>query len=657
MAKVSHGTSDFYDQVSDSILAHEKDWSATDPRNIATVLYSLALAEEASQHDAAFRRLASVVCARRGEFMVQGLTNAVWSYATACYAEPMWFSVVADDILQRRAEEFEALDVANCLWSFASVAFTASPNTISHLKNLGSNILSDFTAQNLAISLWSLAALEWRDETFFSAAADHFVQRLSECKAQELNNALWACATAGVRLPWLFVKAANHAMSIGLEDFKMHELSIMLWAHGTAGVCNHAFFDKVVDEVLHNRGINSCTPREVANSAWAYSTIIGRCHMPWMTAVASFSCQHISEFDMQGLGNVLWAFANVAIFSEPLLRVACVETSSRLISMPAESEHNVAQVLSAARSAGYIDVALLENAAALFTSPKTEIGARELLILCNAALPASNKMASHSWDSLEMKLRKEVLEPLIDAIPPREVCGEAAWAKMENCVAGLDLDHLGVFYTAKFLKEVGAVASVKIAGEDRDTEAWIHTAATSCNAERERAVRESHNETAPAQQQKLGRQLDKVNKREIVAWFSYEVEFPSGERRQEAGRAISWRLDAEERAAMGVASPWLRPLTTRSRVAPTLIGEHDRSGHAERCALVEVASGWLEALGVDRAKAAALEGSMCLYVTHFPCISCSCVIAQFSRLFPRLQLHVAFADARNASSKNVDLLQ
>ena len=60
-------------------------------------------------------------------------------------------------------------------------------------------------------------------------------------------------------------------------------------------------------KILYMSGIASCTPREVANSAWAYSTIIGLAHAPWLTAVSSHACERIAEFDMQCVGNVLWS--------------------------------------------------------------------------------------------------------------------------------------------------------------------------------------------------------------------------------------------------------------------------------------------------------------------------------------------------------------
>lgn len=640
LAKVSQGEQDFYDRVGNAIVSKRSEWRHSDTRNIATLLYSLALAEQAGSHDAAFRDLASAVCLRTREFSVQGLTNAVWAYATALYVEPSWFSCVSEEILRRRGEDFEALDVANSLWAFAAVLH--QDMAVPRLITLGNGMLSEFSVQNLAITAWSLAALEMRND-FFQKAADPFVQRLTECKTQELNNMLWSYATVSVRLPWLFLKSANHAMCLGLEAFKTHELSIMLWAHGTAGVCNHGFFDAVLNELVFGRGTESCAPREIANSAWAYSSIIGRCHWPFMSAVAQYATRRVQDFDMQGIGNVLWSFANVAAYSPELLRCLATETAHRC--GRDEAPHNVAQVLSAMLVAPRErleawELHLCEAATQLFLAKGFgEIGAREFLILGNAALP----MAEHlkDWKRLESLLEERIFRPLADAIS--SVPGPNSWARVEACLSELDVDHLGAGFTGIFLKRLG-LSSVHACGGPAG---WIQDGAQACALERERAIQAGVDEDAPAEQQKLVRQLDKVNKREIVAWVRYQVNHPESKR--EPGRAFSWRLESE--MVTRRFDEHLRPIITKSRIAPNMVGQHDRSGHAERCALLHVTH---ELLGMNPDIASEIRGDLQLYITHYPCISCVCIIAQFIRLFPGLSMELAYADGRTINTQRLE---
>ena len=166
-------------------------------------------------------------------------------------------------------------------------------------------------------------------------------------------------------------------------------------------------------------------------------------------------------------------------------------------------------------------------------------------------------------------LRSRVLAPLLGALPRRTEAGalgrreehEAAWAAFDACVSGLDLDHLGVFYTAALLLEAGVAAAVDVTDVACDVledvglplrrAAWAAAAARQCAEERARAVgRAAGADGAP----RLSRQLDKVNKREVVAWVSFDVALRSAgsgvpERRAEAGRAYGWRPEIEERLA------------------------------------------------------------------------------------------------------------
>lgn len=674
MAKVGHGTPQFYQAVADAVVEKKPAWKVSDARNIATLVYALALAEQAVPNEHAFRILADAADIRLCDFMVQGLTNLVWGYATAAFTEQRWFTGVGDELLRRDTREFEPLDVANCLWAFAAVMCPQTP-AISRLKDIGSDILTEFTGQNLAISMWSFATLFVRDGPWFERAADCFLLQLSESKSQELNNTLWACATAGVRLPWLFIKVSDYAVShIGLSEFKMHELSIMMWAHGTAGVCNHPFFDAIIDDALDRRGISECAPREIANMTWAYSTIIGRSNPRWFNAVASYSVNHMCEFDMQGIGNVVWAFANVGVIDAPLFTSASDETANRCTNALVEHfsagmdvhshqegpvaavVHNVSQVLAAMHAAGIDNMRLLEAATRAFLLEGSDSSARELLILANAVQSSRIRgCQSTEWMvQLDARLWDQVLQPLFVAASRPQLGGEfgsfasalRVWEALAAVVARLDIEHLGVHFTARFLKETGLAPQVSVIGSaryDASTPAWAERAAAVCAEERGRVA----SEAIGTQSAKLARQLEKVNKRDIAACISYDVQVIVASGKVdlcEKNQFFSWREDLEDDCTRHVAC--LHPISTTSRVSAALSGDHDRSGHAERGALLEVVERWSQySEGTDLPS---VTGNMQIYVTHFPCISCLGVLAQFSRIFPRVVLTVSFADGRVA---------
>lgn len=70
-----------------------------------------------------------------------------------------------------------------------------------------------------------------------------------------------------------------------------------------------------------------------------------------------------------------------------------------------------------------------------------------------------------------------------------------------------------------------------------------------------------------------------------------------------------------------------------------------RDDHAERAALLSVASTAVNACRSGTAALLSVTGSVRLYVSHFPCLSCVAVLGQFSRLAPLLKLEAAYDNA------------
>ena len=83
-----------------------------------------------------------------------------------------------------------------------------------------------------------------------------------------------------------------------------------------------------------------------------------------------------------------------------------------------------------------------------------------------------------------------------------------------------------------------------------------------------------------------------------------------------------------------------------------VFAQHDRSNHAERQALIKVIARVQEASGAKtdaefEAECAEVTGTVRLYASHTPCISCMACFCQFQRLFPKVKLCVDFDDWRD----------
>jgi len=83
-----------------------------------------------------------------------------------------------------------------------------------------------------------------------------------------------------------------------------------------------------------------------------------------------------------------------------------------------------------------------------------------------------------------------------------------------------------------------------------------------------------------------------------------------------------------------------------------VFAQHDRSNHAERQALIKVIARVQEASGAQNdsefeRECAEVTGTVRLYASHTPCISCMACFCQFQRLFPKVKLCVDFDDWRD----------
>ena len=116
----------------------------------------------------------------------------------------------------------------------------------------------------------------------------------------------------------------------------------------------------------------------------------------------------------------------------------------------------------------------------------------------------------------------------------------------------------------------------------------------------------------------------------LVVWCSYEIYDESGLVCENKGKLFfAAKTDATEvDSARGLSELLLA----------SVFVEHDRSMHAERHALLEVAN------LVERMGSRDVHGNVRLYAVHTPCISCLAVFCQFRSLFPQVVLHVQFDD-------------
>jgi len=78
-------------------------------------------------------------------------------------------------------------------------------------------------------------------------------------------------------------------------------------------------------EILEGHAATSDDPRCLANSAWAFATLL-YANQPLLTSISAAAMPPISQFCPQGLANIAWSWSTLALSDKPLL--AAISASS-----------------------------------------------------------------------------------------------------------------------------------------------------------------------------------------------------------------------------------------------------------------------------------------------------------------------------------------
>ncbi|CAK9090545.1 unnamed protein product [Durusdinium trenchii] len=188
--------------------------------------------------------------------------------------------------------------------------------------------------------------------------------------------------------------------------------------------------------------------------------------------------------------------------------------------------------------------------------------------------------------------------------------------------------------------------------------------------ERQKRLREAHGEpvrSAEKKEEKEEKQEKKVEKEKVAKVQnvtkapSTEAEPPKPaetappeerEARTSAPEPREPREPREPQRQRPKRDPRKPKLRAPGSYVLPVFAQHDRSNHAERQALIKVIARVQEASGAQtdaefEAECAEVTGTVRLYASHTPCISCMACFCQFQRLFPKVKLCVDFDDWRD----------
>jgi hypothetical protein len=334
------------------------------PKELATIISSLAKILQAVQHQASYKQksashqafgnillddnsnpnpqifdpLAQESQSTIHKFDARCLSNLAHAHASLLYNPKLQNGYLFDSVAQAalpQISHYNSQGVANTLWSFAKLGVCHS----QLFQQMGdfvifSGLLDSFKPRELSITLWSFATVKEEHKVLFQKAGDAVFTTidLNEFQPQELSNIVWAYANMGLVHPKLFDAIGDHISTLSnLNSFAPQALSITVRSFASSGHCHPALFRKVAQEIVMKRGdLHSFASQALANTVWAYATL----NEPYTelferVAHAIIDQGRLKKLNPQEMSITIWSFATAGMEHNTLFQMVGDEIASR----------------------------------------------------------------------------------------------------------------------------------------------------------------------------------------------------------------------------------------------------------------------------------------------------------------------------------------
>lgn len=550
-------------------------------------------------------------------------------------------------VFERYGSGFDGVNYSTALTrlaKFAAAGVRADAARLQHLRAAAGARLDAFAMRNVCSIAWSLGKLGIRDQPMLAAVAGLVTERFRLLSPKDVGIVAWGFASTRYRhTPSL---SAIGAMAIEHRELlEPAELANVVWGFATLQFRQGQVMHKLAS--VFTEAADAYQAKEMANVLWSYSSLSyrddheTRTDSPLFTKVGDLLAKRIEDFDAQGLTNLVWSYANILHKAPSSLMQGCACRIDRVWAELKPQE--VANALWVFERLG--DPALASVAAARMERHELSLDSwsgeqlSKLVASLELQLPGSlaTGLARAAFEARLLNPVCEFLGSLGPSVSRQEYVQK---------LRAFELFHLGPTSTPRALAALNLVfldVAEEAAFRERAIEALLQFYLFKANA---LAVREVAMLTG-----------GQTTSRWIAAEVEYDLRGPRGNR---AGH-LTLGVGASERpgrvlpdfgdltaalrdSSASVAAEWLWSVT--------LAGDVGRSSHCEYVALAEhVVDCELRALGLGSSPRVSPEaeftGEVRLFTTHYPCLSCVGVLAQFRARFPYIKVSVSFLEWRD----------
>ena len=177
------------------------------------------------------------------------------------------------DLALSQIGSFGAQAVSNTMYSLSKLpkmGFRTNPELFTALTLHGSQLLQEFTPQQLSNTIWALATLSHHDNGFTADLISAARRKLPVFIPQNFSNTIWALATLGHHHDGFTAALISEAQG-QLPLFNPQNLANTIWALATLGHHDDGFTAALISEARAK--LSSFKPQELANTIWALATL------------------------------------------------------------------------------------------------------------------------------------------------------------------------------------------------------------------------------------------------------------------------------------------------------------------------------------------------------------------------------------------------
>eukprot|EP00928_Gymnodinium_smaydae_P071998 TRINITY_DN5544_c0_g1_i1.p1 TRINITY_DN5544_c0_g1~~TRINITY_DN5544_c0_g1_i1.p1 ORF type:complete len:967 (-),score=226.17 TRINITY_DN5544_c0_g1_i1:232-3132(-) len=669
------------------------------PKHLASISTGLArLQWKNSTAGRVLRMLVSLAPTVLDNSRPRDLSNLAWAFATLEMRsfESALLAIAREAVVQ--IADFNEQNLSNICWAFAKLGLRHDP-LIKAIADETLKKMPQFSAQGLTNTLWGYATLVIKGEECLGKSAwklvcallEELQKRLPECPTQQLSNSAWACCRLGVRHEGFMAAIAEEGMR-KVHDYTPQDLANTSMAFAKPNIQNRRFLEALAKYAAQK--IDRFEAREVSNMTWSLNIMgPGLIGPEWI----DHALDHFSRL------------VKSAPAHENLRRDGDFEGWEMVQVINACWSHRAALRHWPGLARSFRERIFLPVVKALATIVgRGPLCPNRVAATCAAAAAAAAAVQGESGEEVKLLSAGPKSHGALAAAarpPPQLEPLTAARQEAQDIIEKLQVDFLGPVFTRCALRELGFVDK----GDIRSMDAF-DAGADAGSAAAAAEVLEQRERDAEAQAPAWGRRaraavadalremretmpfmwFDRFgpHERRVQCWISYELEVkvnngfqaPLCETLREPGRIVNFSLDEHramcqhgcetfarlEAETHGEVLFTLEDIRKAQKWLQGLFAQHDRAGHCERQALLEVTIAVITAVRrlqretsgeaflraercisegfFDGAEGVVVSGTLQMFVCHFFCISCVAALSNFARRFPEVALQTDYDD-------------